>query len=115
MRAAQDIEVANPTTFTMRDRTRQGIFVHGELDEHGVLRAGVHAQLDNGTRGTLSGRYMFDRMMDHFGRNNVRAIQAEWLRTARGLSSNLDLFEQAVRSGRSFEQAAWRTKTGEWA
>jgi hypothetical protein len=98
--------------FSMRDTTKPGIDVMGEV-KGGELGFMARAVLkDTAERGTLSGSYMFERMLAHFASENtaIDVIQGNWT-----YESNLDLFNRLARVGLAPEEAAAGTVTGQWA
>jgi hypothetical protein len=112
MDAAAEVVDAEAHLFSMRDRTKPGIDVMGEV-QGGELAFIVRAVLKgSGARGTLSGSYMFERMLEHFRSQGttIDVIQGSWT-----YESNLDLFNRLSRIGLIHEEAAAGTITGEWA
>jgi len=104
---------ATASTFWAEDDADKRFYIVGTLGS-GLLRFEVIARLADGTRGNVRGRDFFDAMMQHFG-VKVRIIEGTWTR-AHGLTTNLDLFNQATAAGLGPEQAALvATKTGQWA
>jgi hypothetical protein len=104
---------ATASTFWAEDDADRRFYVVGTLGS-GLLRFQVIARLPDGTKGTVTGREFFDALMQHFG-VKVRIIEGSWIR-ASGLTTNLDLFNQATAAGLTPEQAAVvATKTGRWA
>jgi hypothetical protein len=66
MDAAAEVVDAEAHLFSMRDTTKPGIDVIGEV-QGGELAFMVRAVLlATGERGALSGSYMFERMVEHF-------------------------------------------------
>jgi hypothetical protein len=61
---------------------------------------------------TPRGSQMFDDAINHFGLENIRAIQAKWVPA---MLSNLDTFNKLVRSGMAPAEAAAATFTGKMA
>lgn len=112
MDLAADVIDEEASLFSMRESTKPGIDILGEVKD-GELAFMVRAVLKGtGERGTLSGRYMFERMLAHFASVNtaINAIQGNWT-----YESNLDLFNRLVRVGLPPAQAAAGTITGQWA
>jgi hypothetical protein len=98
--------------FTMRDSTKPGIDIMGEV-RGGELEFMVRAQLkDTGERGMLSGRYMFERMLAHFAAQKtvIDVFLGNWT-----YESNIEMFNRLSRVGLTPEEAAAGTFTGEWA
>ncbi len=112
MDAAAQVVDDEPHLFSMRDSTKPGIDIMGEV-KGGELEFMVRAVLKGtGERGTLGGTYMFDRMLAHFASENtaIDVIQGNWT-----YESNLDLFNRLSRVGLAPEEAAPGTITGHWA
>jgi hypothetical protein len=112
MDAAAQIVDHDLHLFSMRDTTKPGIDIMGEVTG-GELAFMVRAVLRNtAERGTLSGSYMFDRMLAHFASENVTidVIQGNWTH-----GSNIDLFNSLSRLGLAPDDAATGTITGQWA
>jgi hypothetical protein len=98
--------------FSMKDTTKPGIDIMGEV-KGGELEFMVRAVLKGtGERGTLSGSYMFERMLAHFASEQtaIDVIQGNWT-----YESNLELFNRLSRVGLTPEEAAKGTITGQWA
>jgi hypothetical protein len=53
--------------------------------------------------------------MSHFGTRRVKVISAVWSDGRPALRTNLDIFNAETGRGVSNEQAAFATKTGQWA
>lgn len=78
---------------------------------------GIMANLDGGTlsmavesgKGSPRGGQMFSEVMDHFGPENVTSFEAKWVPA---MPSNLDKFNENLRAGMSYEDAAANTFTG---
>jgi len=100
--------------FLAEDRENAAFFIKGSLTA-GRLSFAVVAVVD-GQRGpsALTGRQFFDAMMAHFGTRRVKVIFAEWSNARPGLKTNLDLFNLETRNGVANQNAAFRTKTGQW-
>jgi hypothetical protein len=112
MDAAAQVVDDEADLFSMRDTTKPGIDIMGEV-KGGELEFMVRAVV-RGTneRGTLSGSYMFERMLAHFAseQTTVDVIQGNWT-----YESNLELFNRLSRVGLRPEEAAQGTITGQWA
>jgi hypothetical protein len=80
--------------------------IMADVDSEGVLSLAV-ARGPN----TPSGLVMFLQAMGTVG-PNVKAIQGKWIPK---MPTNLDIFNEAIRQGKSLEDAARETKTGKWA
>jgi hypothetical protein len=112
MDAAAQVVDEEANLFSMRDTTKPGIDIMGEV-KGGELEFMVRAVLKGtGERGTLGGTYMFDRMLAHFASENtaIDVIQGNWT-----YESNLELFNRLSRVGLPPEEAAPGTITGHWA
>jgi hypothetical protein len=68
-----------------------------------------------GRRGQFTGRQFFDAMMNHFGTRRVKIIAAHWSDARPEFRTNLDIFNQETRNGATKVEAAFATKTGQWA
>jgi hypothetical protein len=113
MDAAAKVRDAETRLFSMEDTTKKGIDIMGEVSPGGELDFMLRAVLkDTSERGTLSGSYMFERMMDHFSSRGVAidAVNGNWT-----YESNLELFNRLTRVGLTPEEAAGGTITAEWA
>lgn len=111
MDAAADVRDALAEYFTMVDRTKPGIDIIGEVLPDGGLDFMLRAVIkDSGERGTLSGNYMFERMMEHFGTVGtiINTVNGNWT-----YESNLGLFNRLTRVGLTAEEAAGGTITAE--
>jgi len=62
----------------------------------------------------LSGRELFDRMMQYFSNFEITNIVGDW-RSGEGKESNLVIFNKCIRKGFSHENAALETWTGKQA
>jgi hypothetical protein len=112
MDAAAQVVDEEAHLFSMRDSTKPGSDILGEV-KGGELEFMVRAVLkDTGERGTLSGSYMFGRMLAHFASENtaINVIRGNWT-----YESNLDRFNRLLRVGLAPEEAAAGTITGQWA
>jgi hypothetical protein len=112
MDAAAQVIDAQADLFSMRDTSRPGIDIMGEV-RAGELAFMVRGVLHGtGERGTLSGRYMFDRMLAHFAAEGtaIDVIQGNWT-----YGVNLELFNRLSRVGLPSADAAAGTITGQWA
>jgi hypothetical protein len=112
MDAAAQVVDAQHDLFSMRDTTMPGIDIMGEV-RGGELAFMVRGVLHGtGERGTLSGRYMFDRMLAHFAAEGtaIDVIQGNWT-----YGVNLELFNRLSRVGLPPAHAAVGTITGRWA
>jgi hypothetical protein len=110
--AAAEVVDEEADLFSMRDTTKPGIDIMGAV-KGGELEFMVRAALKGtGERGTLSGSYLFERMLAHFASENtaIDVIQGNWT-----YESNLDLFNRLSRVGLQPEDAAAGTITGQWA
>jgi hypothetical protein len=98
--------------FSMRDTTKPGIDIAGEVVGGELVFMVRAVQKVTGDRGTLSGSYMFERMLAHFAsqKTAIDVIQGNWT-----YESNLDLFNRLSRVGLAPEEAAAGTITGQWA
>ncbi len=112
MDAAAQVVDQEAHLFSIKDTTKPGIDIIGEVTG-GELVFVVRAVL-KGTakRGTLSGSYLFERMLAHFAsqKTAIDVIQGNWT-----YGSNLDLFNRLSRVGLAPEEAAAGTITGQWA
>jgi hypothetical protein len=81
--------------------------VVANLDENGVLSLAI----EKGPT-TPSGGQMFTDAVNNFGVDNINAIEGKWIRA---MPSNLNTFNDLVRSGMSPEEAAASTFTGKMA
>ncbi|WP_158710361.1 hypothetical protein [Streptomyces sp. NRRL F-5126] len=87
---------------------------------YGGSDGGVMANVNNGVLSlaiekgptTPRGAQMFDDAINHFGAENLNAIEGKWVRA---MPSNLNTFNEMVRGGMSPEQAAGSTFTGKMA
>ncbi|WP_322755724.1 hypothetical protein [Frankia sp. Cas3] len=78
------------------------------------------ASIDNGVLSlaiekgptTPSGAQMFADVMNHFGADNIVAIEGKWVSA---MPSNLNTFNEMVGSGMNLEDAAASTFTGRMA
>jgi hypothetical protein len=112
MDAAAQVVDDEPDLFSLRDTTKPGIDIMGEV-KGSELEFMVRAVLKGtGERGTLSGSYMFERMLAHFSsvKTAINVIQGNWT-----YGSNLELFNRLSRVGLAPEEAAEGTTTGQWA
>jgi hypothetical protein len=112
MDAAAQLVDAEAHWFSMRDATKPGIDIMGEV-KGGELEFMVRAVLKGtGERGTLDGSYMFERMLAHFAseKTAIDVIQGNWT-----YESNLGLFNRLTRVGLAPAEAAAGTITGQWA
>jgi hypothetical protein len=111
MDAAAQVVDEEARLFSMRDTTKPGIDILGEV-KGGNLVFMVRAVLKGtGERGTLGGRYMFERMLAHFAseKTAIDVIEGNWT-----YESNLDLFNRLSRVGLAPQEAAAGTITGQW-
>jgi hypothetical protein len=74
------------------------------VDENGEMTMVIEAQ-----DGSARGGQMFDDAMTALGPENVKSFGAKWVTS---LPSNLNAFNENLRSGMSMEQAAAQTFTG---
>jgi hypothetical protein len=112
MDAAAQVEDQEATLFSMKDTTKPGIDIMGEVTA-GELAFMARAVLKGtGERGTLSGSYMFERMLAHFAfvKTMIEVIQGNWT-----YESNLELFNCLSRVGLTPEESAGGTITADWA
>jgi hypothetical protein len=112
MDAAAQVVDEEADLFSMRDTTKPGIDIMGEV-RGGELEFMVRAVVKGtGERGTLSGSYMFEWMLAHFAseRTTIDVIQGNWTYEA-----SLELFNRLSRVGLMREEAAEGTITGQWA
>jgi hypothetical protein len=112
MDAAAQVVDEEAHLFSMRDTTKPGIDIMGEV-KGGELEFMVRAVLKGtGERGTLGGSYMFERMLAHFAseKTAIDVIGGNWT-----YESNLDLFKRLSRIGLAPQEAAAGTITGQWA
>ncbi|VTR97559.1 YD repeat protein OS=Isosphaera pallida (strain ATCC 43644 / DSM 9630 / IS1B) GN=Isop_2419 PE=4 SV=1: PT-HINT [Tuwongella immobilis] len=113
MDAAAAVRDAEARLFSMVDQTKPGIDIMGEVLPDGGLDFMLRGVIkDTGERGTLSGNYMFERMMEHFAAQGtpIRTINGNWT-----YESNLGLFNRLTRVGLTPTEAAGGTITAEWA
>jgi len=103
---------ATTAIFEARDDADDRFFIFGTLTG-GVLWFDVVSRLPDGTKGRTRGREFFDALMKHFG-VRVRIIEGRWDRLG-GLTTNLDLFNQATLVLPPEQAALVATKTGQWA
>lgn len=81
--------------------------VMATLDKDGVLSLAI----EKGPT-TPSGGQMFGDAVNNFGTDNINAVAGKWVRA---MPSNLNTFNDLVRSGMSPEEAAASTFTGKMA
>lgn len=65
---------------------------------------------ERGIRSQQKGRYLFKRMIEHFGVDKVTGIRARW-----SGGTNFDAYHEALRAGLPPEKAAFETWTGRLA
>jgi hypothetical protein len=71
----------------------------------------MRTALEDGTRNPdLRGQDQFNKILDHFGRDNVDAIKGNWQ-----YDTNLNGFNDGIAQGMTPEQAAANTWTGKQA
>lgn len=94
-------------TFTFED-LQYGFVFEGYLASDGFLL--IDAFLideERGIRSRQKGRHLFQRMIEHFGLNNIKGIRARW-----SSGVNFDAYMIGLKAGMSKEEAAFTTWTG---
>jgi hypothetical protein len=107
------IGLQTSTRFWSEDRNDPGFHVKARLHGGGVLTFTVITCRGN-LRGSVRGHEFFEATLRHFGQG-VLTISASWSDARPAYLTNLDLFNAHTKRGASKEQAAFATKTGEWA
>lgn len=100
---------ASQSVFHLEDAGDPRFYIIATLTG-GLLRFELVSRLPNGDRGSVSGKEFFAAMMAHFG-SRINLVEGNWIATS-GLTTNLDLVNQATASGMSIEDAATLTWTG---
>jgi hypothetical protein len=100
---------ANDWLYKVIDEKFPELGIEGRLKD-GRLSFDVIAEMDNGGRGTVRGKELFDLMIEHFEPRKVKAIDALW-----SGGKNLTEFNSLTANNVSREIAAANTWTGQQA
>lgn len=102
--------VSTATDVRIEDAADPDLFIEAGVLADGVLSFKIEAERNDGSRGSVRGKVLFDLVMRHFGAS-VTAVKGSW----RWGSTNLTIFNKLTAAGLSPEQAACGTWTGEQA
>jgi RHS repeat-associated protein len=114
-RAADAARAAEPQVTTTAESYRAVDPANKQLGAAGYLREGelelqIRTQTNEGTRGAIRGAEQFKKILDYFGKQNIRSIKGSW-----SYGDNLAAFNKAIAGGATPEAAARGTWTAQQA
>lgn len=105
------IEDDSPYWIRISQKVGENVFfAEGELESSRTLTLSFRLRTGDGGRSDIRGRQAYDRIIQHFGADNIKRIAGVWVKPITDVpSDNYEAFRSALAAGYSPEQAAKQT------